>query len=40
MTSAVVPPWFAGLGAFSANVFPIGSYSQVWFETLSMPAAE
>jgi hypothetical protein len=41
MTSEVVPPWpgLAGLGAFSVNVFATGSYSHVWFETLSMPGA-
>ncbi len=27
-----------GLGVFSVNVFATGSYSHVWFETLSMNA--
>jgi hypothetical protein len=40
ITPEVVPPWFTGLGAFSVNVFATGSYSQVWFETVSMPEAE
>ena len=33
-----VPPCTCGLGALSVNVSATGSYSQVWFETLSMNA--
>jgi hypothetical protein len=36
ITSAVVPAWAAGLGAFTAHVFPTGSYSQVVACTLSI----
>ncbi len=33
-----VPPCICGLGALSVNVSATGSYSQVWFETLSIVA--